>query len=292
MAISHRLHSPMDQRPDMGMEQPPKRIVFLSVEGSDTERQYFQYIHKYRSALSIQSVIHVEVLSRWSRDTKSDPQQVYNLIQDLLEIRETGILPTELYEQLAVERNDLSLESVTGFIKGTLDSPEMKRIQNILRFAKIDYDYQKFLADYKGQDGNDIFAIVIDRDKGNHAEEDIKKLYRSCEEKGIRCYISNPCFEFWLLLHICDVEHELSTHYQELIENARISNRHTYVSYELSKRAHHAKSIGEKTFVEYYLHNVDTAIKRARDLGIDANELLNNLGSNLPVLFDVLRESI
>ena len=32
MAISHRLHSSMYERPDEGADQKPKRIVFLSVE--------------------------------------------------------------------------------------------------------------------------------------------------------------------------------------------------------------------------------------------------------------------
>ena len=291
MALSHRLHSPMDQRPDVDIERPPKRIVFLSVEGSETERQYFQFIEKYRHKLSIRSVIHVEVLSRWGSDTKSNPLHVYGLMQDYMEIRDKGILPVDIYERLSsIIKKDYPIEKIKEFMDSTLDQTENKRLQSDLKLAKIDYDYQKFLSSYKGEDGNDVFAIVIDRDKGSNSEDDIRQLYKICEENGLRCFISNPCFEFWLLLHICDVEQEMSEHQQDLLDNVKISNKHTYVSSELSKRAHHTKGISERKFIECYLNNVDTAIKRAKRLGTDANDLLNNLGSNLPILFEILRE--
>lgn len=293
MAISHRLASPMDQRPDVGLEQPPKRIVFLSVEGSETEKQYFQYIEKYKHELSIQSVIHVEVLSRWSKDTKSDPQHVYDLMQEYLDIRNNGIQPTDIFSKIVAGKEDLfSMENITAFMNGTLNPTEMYLYQNELRCVNIDYEYQKFLSTYKGEDDNDIFAVVIDRDKGSHSEENIRQLYKVCKENGIHCFITNPCFEFWLLLHICNIEEELSDHYSDLLENAKVSNKHTYVSHELSCRVHHAKTIGENRFIQYYLHNLDIAIERARKLNIDEYALLNHLGSNLPTLFDILRQRI
>ena len=82
MAISHRLHSPMDVRPDEGANEKPKRIVFLSVEGNDTEKDYFTHVHKYREVLGIQSIVHVETLSRWSSDTQSTPEQVLDLLTE------------------------------------------------------------------------------------------------------------------------------------------------------------------------------------------------------------------
>ena len=291
MAISHRLHSPMDQRPDEGIEQPLKRIVFLSVEGSKTEKQYFHYINKYRQQLSIDSVIHIEVLTRWSKDTNSDLRHVYELMQEYMEIRNKGILPTDLYEELSHEGiSDLTLNKLTDFMYGTLDYKELNRMKDALRLAEIDYDYQKFLSTYKGEDGNDIFAIVIDRDSSSHTEDEIKKMYKLCKKHGWYCFITNPCFEFWLLLHVCDVKQEFCTHYQKLLDNPKISEKHTYVSLELSKRVHHAKSISEKKFIEYYLNSVDTAIERAQLFTTDERNLLYELGSNIPLLFSILRD--
>lgn len=294
MPISHRLHSPMDERPGAGIEQPPGRIVFLSAEGSSTEIDYFRLVEKHKQKLSINSVIHVEVLSCWSQDTKSDPQQVYELMREYMEIRENGILPSDIYKRLAYEANDDRLmEKINGYMNNTLDPGEKKRFQNILNLAKIDYDYQKFLSNFKGTDGNDVFAIMIDRDMGSHDEVKLRELYNICEKKGLRCFITNPCFEFWLLLHVCDVEREMSGDFQKLLQNEKISNKHTYVSSVLSKRTHHSKkNITDELFIKFYIDNVDTAIERARRFETDAYALLNHLGSNIPFLFDLLREDI
>lgn len=60
MAISHRLSSTMSMRPDEGMEEKPKRIVFLSVEGNITEKNYLDLVNKFRVQLGINSVVHIE----------------------------------------------------------------------------------------------------------------------------------------------------------------------------------------------------------------------------------------
>ena len=64
------------------------------------------------------------------------------------------------------------------------------------------------------------------------------------------------------------------------------------MSNEVSKKANHQKIISEKRFVEFYLDNIDNAIKRADDFCQDEESLLNSLGSNIPILFEILREDI
>ena len=103
MAISHRLHSSMYERPDEGADQKPKRIVFLSVEGNTTEKDYFRFVNKYRDQLSVQSVIHIEILSRWSSDTLSNPDQVLGLLHELKKLQDNGIHPVELCDVLGSE---------------------------------------------------------------------------------------------------------------------------------------------------------------------------------------------
>lgn len=48
----------------------PKRVVFLSTEGTKTEVQYLHFIEQYRERLGINAIVHIEVLRRY--DTKSD----------------------------------------------------------------------------------------------------------------------------------------------------------------------------------------------------------------------------
>ena len=156
--------------------------------------------------------------------------------------------------------------------------------------ANIDLKYQKFLSNYKGEDGNDIFAIVIDRDRQSHSKKMLKKLLEKCKEKNCLFFITNPCFEFWLLLHLSDVKEEYCNQLCEMLENKKISNRHTFVSSKVSEKATHTKNIPQNKFKQFYLPNIDLAIERAKGFSQDEDELMNNLGSNIPKLFAILRE--
>lgn len=43
----------MFARPEEASQETPLRIVFLSVEGNETEADYFEWVQKYRSQLGI-----------------------------------------------------------------------------------------------------------------------------------------------------------------------------------------------------------------------------------------------
>lgn len=288
MSLSYRLRNSMFVRPDEEIKQSPKRVVFLSVEGKVTECDYFRYIQKYRVSLGIKSVVHVEVLSR--RDTRSDLNSIYNLLNEYLQIHDNGISASDIKEALDKAGKDYSLEDIEEYLEGKLKSKDKKEIESAIRLTGIDLSYQLFLADYSGSENDDVFAIVIDRDAGSHFEEDIRKIYKECDKKGFKCFITNPCFEFWLLLHICDVKTEMANEQQRLIQNPKVSNKHTFVSRKLSSLTHHTKEIPEKAFKQHYLPNTDKAITRANEYSTDRDELIDKLGTNIPQLFNILRE--
>lgn len=174
---------------------------------------------------------------------------------------------------------------------------EMKKEFEInLELSGIDLSYVKFLNSYKTD--RDVFAVVIDKDGHSHDTEKLKRIAEHCKAKGYMLFLSNPCFEFWLLLHVCNVKEEYDR-LEDFLENKKVSRNHTFTSRELSLRVHHAKRITEPKFIKYYLNNVDTAIKRVRrDFTDNLSKLIGyadaskggQLGSNLPELFDMLRE--
>lgn len=291
MAISHRLHSPMDIRPDTDVNETPKRIVFLSVEGN-TEKDYFSYVQKYRNKLGIETLVHIETLSKLTSDGESDPEQVFDLLNDYLQIRREGILPQDIYSMLNGYSGNFSVDLISKYLNGDLPVKETKILKNAIKMAGVDIDYQKYLSEYKGEDGNDVFAVVIDRDSGSHSEKLLRDLFLQCKEKNCFCYLTNPCFEFWLLLHVSDVWEEYKDRLDEMLINKKISNRHTFVSFELSKRTRHTKHIPENKFVNYYLPNIDLAISRLKEVKKSEDYLINCIGSNLPELFTLLREKI
>lgn len=68
----------------------PQKIYFLSVEGNNTEKEYFEGISANRRQLGINTKVDVEVLKRSRNDTNSAPQQVIELLEEYIRLRYLG----------------------------------------------------------------------------------------------------------------------------------------------------------------------------------------------------------
>jgi len=69
-------------------------------------------------------------------------------------------------------------------------SSKGKSTGNLINFAVSYIEHNKISK-------NDEFWLVFDRDKF----DDFDKAIKNAKEKGFRIGYSNPCFEFWYLLH-------------------------------------------------------------------------------------------
>ena len=90
MKNRYRLSSNAFEREDEEDKVEPQKIFFLSVEGNDTEKEYFDGISANRRQLGINAVVDVQVLNRRRKDTNSAPQQVVELLEEYLRLRENG----------------------------------------------------------------------------------------------------------------------------------------------------------------------------------------------------------
>ncbi len=261
----------------------PKRVVFLSTEGTTTEVDYFKYIERFREQLGIDAVVHIQVLRK--HDTNSDPDSVLELLDEYVRFRED-----KMYEK---EIDALSLKSYqTDFIMSYLDDPsqlpshERNKFEAILIEEHIDLLYLDFLNKYRGKD--DRFGIVIDRDCRSHSIDQLNRVIEKCNQKKYLYYITNPCLEFWLLLHISDVQTEYTDQLDQILNNPVDEHGNTFVSNLLYSKTGQRKSIQVKVFEKYYLQNIDLAIRRAQDFASN-EKLLTGIGSNLGDLFALLR---
>ncbi|MBM6733535.1 RloB family protein [Megasphaera stantonii] len=261
----------------------PKRIVFLSVEGTKTEVKYFQYIERFREQLGIEAIVHIEVLRR--NDTKSDPNSVLALLEEYIHFRESNTFITEL-SKLELRNYDIS------FIKTYLENPDSisKRNRNkfeaVLKNERLDLCYLDFLSKYQGE--NDAFGIVLDRDCGSHSVKQMNDIIKKCREKQYHCFITNPCLEFWQLLHVSNVAEEYKDQLNDILANRLDPQGNSFVSNLLYSKTNQRKALPLKTFQTYYLPNVDLAIERAQAFAPNS-DLIHELGSDLWKLFDLLR---
>lgn len=265
----------------------PRRVIWLSVEGKRTELNYFEYLNKYKNKLDIDITIQIEPLHR--NDTNSDPESVLNLLDEYVMQRDVSILHqisslSELDDTIGIEKIELYL-----YNPNKLSSEDTEIIKKAIDFAKYDVEYHKYLE--KIQTENDIFAIIIDTEgKDNPSRLKVSSIIESCQVKGYKCFITNPCFEFFLLLHTCNPIKEYEANSELFINNPRISKTHTYLSKIISDRHNHKKKISEKKFVEIYLDNISTALENSKYWANTLEDVKDNVGTNMKDLFELLEK--
>lgn len=274
-----RLSSSAFERTDEADKVLPKKMIFLSVEGDETERTYFKHLNEFLDL----SLIQIEVLRHKRGDGYSDPEHVIELLDEYINVRNGELVPDSLMNTLI---DKYTYEDLQKYLSEdiTLDVPLRKIIKTELLKIGIDLEYRRYLQSFDKE--TDYFAIVLDRDCGNHDRQLLEECIQLCSKKNYGCFITNPCFEFWLLLHLCDVAKEFTSEEQDkLLVNAVVSNQHTETSLAVSERAHHKKTISSSKFKQYYYSNIKLAIQRSKIFATEFPDLLDKLGSNLSELF-------
>lgn len=275
MTNRYRLRSSAFERPQGDLDAEPRRAFVLSLEGTRTEPDYFrglnEAINKGRMDISNCIIVPLE-----KRDTNSDPKSVIALLEEYINLRETDVcerLPSDFLEKYSRREIRDFLDSAPGLSKA-----RRREIEEDLLLLGFDLPYQYYLSKFDGP--NDVFAIVIDHDK----RPNLRKHIEYCQEKGYNVFLSNPCFEFWLLLHLTDVKQKYKE--ADLLENERVSKRHTFLSREVSRLCGSANTVD---FEGKYLTGVEYAIQQAKLFETNIYGLLENLGTNLGVFFEMLR---
>ena len=280
MVNKYRLSSKSYDRETPNEQITPRKIYFISVEGVATEVEYLQGLSDYRTELSINALVNIEVLRRKTKDGYSAPEQVIELLEEYLSLREAG---NNIFSDIPDEiKNNFSPDFIQLYIETpeSISPKERNRFELALRKTGYDLAYRKYLSKYTSN--FDEFCILIDRDAGSHSSEDMNFILQYCKENNYRCFITNPCFEFWLLLHFSDVYEEYSDQLDLIRENKKVSNAHTFVSNELSVKAHHGKK--GIAFKEKYLPHIEEAIIRASKFASDNEALITDIGCNIWIL--------
>ena len=282
----YRLTSTVYDREDENQKIIPEKRVFLSVEGNVTEKEYFDGLSKNRMKIGINAKVDVEVLRRGKKDTNSAPQQVIELLEEYIRLREQNEddILQEVSEQF---KERFSLDFIKQFLEDPDKLPKKQRNLFATELKKIGYDinYRKYLKKYN--DKLDEFAVLIDRDMQTHSESNMLECIKYCRDNGYKCYIANPCFEFWLLMHLADIEEEFCDQLDKIKENKKVSEQHTFVSKKVSDRAHHGKR--GINFAGKYLPYIDKAVIQAKKFPDDEYELVDSIGCNLWRLIEELK---
>lgn len=135
----------------------------------------------------------------------------------------------------------------------------------------------------------DKICLIVDRDKKSFVANPNNNQYQyvldRCAENNFGFCITNPCFEFWLLLHFEEV-HELDI--EKLLENKKVNSKRRYAENELRKIF--PKYTKTSYHVEDLVKKIDVAVENEKAFCEDTEKLENQVGSNIGLLIQEMRK--
>lgn len=158
-------------------------------------------------------------------------------------VRKSGFLEAEKFYVLAYE-GDVTEKKYFEDLRqspmfnnsGSIETIPLKKERNggnspldvkkLLSKAKAEYNFR----------ATDEFWLIIDRDDWEKIRHvDFDALYDDCEkEKNFFIALSNPCFEFWLILHLRKLEDIADGDREKILENEKVSVKHNYIDLYLA----------------------------------------------------------
>lgn len=137
-------------------------------------------------------------------------------------------------------------------------------------------------------EGFDKICFIVDRDRESfvaHPENNqYKYVLDKCREKGFGFYLTNPCFEFWLLLHFDDAA---ILDQEKLLDNRKVTVKRRYTEHELRRRM---KNYSKSSYdVGWFMARIDKAIVNEKKYCEDEANLEYLVGSRVGVLIEEMR---
>jgi hypothetical protein len=138
--------------------------------------------------------------------------------------------------------------------------------------------------EYNFKDTDELW-MIIDTDRWKNIPDIISECKK---QSNMFVAVSNPCFEFWLLLHIKDIadydENELAL----ILNNAKVSNKKNYVDSKITEIFGSYNKSNPKP--ELFLPTIDFAIEQAKKLDTREDEFPQNLGSHVYKVVEKLKK--
>lgn len=287
-------------------ERKAAKKYYLVYEGSKTEAQYFLGIDENKELLNINSLIEiVPILRSYNEEDWSNPKKILDKLIEYVSTQEGESLSVGtfldkmidwlleeqiisdkgIYNKYNLKEKCLELfESETEVIKiadaSKIVSTFLTKELNISDSVKQIEDYiEKQFVTY--EEGYDKICLIADRDKQSFKEEQYDYVVKTCKRKGYGFYVSNPCFELWLLLHYDEI---LSMDREKLHTNPKETPRAK--KRFLEKRLSSLMSGYNKNSLLFsrLADKVCRAIENEKQFCEDINELKTELGCNIGLL--------
>ena len=305
------------ERTRISKEDRTRKKYFLVCEGNRTEGIYFNTINELKDKIGINPLIEIISIERtYTEEGWSNPKKILEqLLKDLEEIENGKIsyktlvdkiieiimedekifskISKEISSEKMIENIKNDIESLDNIVENVEEDCEfllnmiikklfltIEEIPNILETVLKNIENKQITY----SEDIDKMCLIVDRDKKSFKEEQYNYVKEECKKKNFKLYVTNPCFEFWLLLHFDEV-HLINK--EKLLENKRASSKVRFVESELKKYFPYNKN---KYNAELLIEKIDLAIENEKKFCEDIEELKDKLGSNIGLLIQELKE--
>lgn len=295
-----------------GSNVMPKKKYFLVFEGVKTEEIYFNAIKNKLSHNALVDII--PLIKNNSEAGFSNPEKMLEMIISNLNEQQSQVFSYQTLTDWIIayikDNNILNIQEKTLkdiLIKICKEKIKVKpedtvkqinlnnKLERILKFLE-DYVLYKWKSNIEeiieeiiesGKieyvNGYDEIAIIADRDRGSFTVEQYEKLVKDCNRKKIKLFITNPCFEFWLLMHFDAVK---TINCKTMLQNPKISGNITFCHDVLRNTFDGYKK--EKYNAVLLMSKLSTAINNEKLFCEDIIGLKTNIGSNIGLLIEEL----
>lgn len=291
---------------------------FLVCEGTETELIYFKAVCNAKSTIGISPLIElIPIVRCYSEVGWSNPKKMLDRVIADIQESKTGLLSYETVINRIIEyftdeeilHIGKSRDVIWGVLLQILEkygkvlSDRIKthdieaectaiisQLQDELKIETVIVDIIDIIK--KGgitySEEIDKVCLVVDRDRksfvSNPNNDQYSYVIKKCKESKFGFYVTNPCFEFWLLLHFDEV---FDLDREALIQNEKITAKCRYTEYELRKVfANYKKAQYD---AEFLMNRIEKAIVNESKFCEDIVMLENTLGSNVGRLINEMR---
>ncbi|MGE7915319.1 RloB family protein [Lysinibacillus xylanilyticus] len=254
-----------------------KRKYFFVLEGEKTEHIYINEIEKN---LKKDAIVDVFILER-IKGTHSNQYKITVSIKEYLdnnsqlspEIKEKLIELRAEYEEENLTEEQL-LEKIKEILGEMTDSFITDHNKNVIEQIRVLNELNSYEEDF------DKICLILDRDYRSFKDYQYDDVLEICEKQNFLLGISNPNFEFYLLLHINDAKHYNKA---DLLENVRVTSKKKFVEYELNKALNPFDEFYKKKKynAQFFIDRFDDFLLNVKSYETNNNNLKNNLGSSV-----------
>lgn len=292
---------------------------FLVYEGSDTEAIYFNKVNSMRDDIGISPLIElIPIIRSYSEEGWSNPKKILDRIIENLEENKTKCISYEtllnrmmdcFFEKQVIQIGRVQARSIWKTMCRFCENNLMKNLNSdvddiektcglILNALKNEYELQNIVLDISDilKDGGltyaagfDKICFIVDRDRESFvsalANNQYNYVVEKCNEKGFGLYVTNPSFEFWLLLHFDDV---LELDRSKLLENSKVTTKRRYTEQELRRIFPGYRKNSYRA--EVLVRNIDKAIAYEKHFCENIVQLEYSVGSNIGKLIEDMQK--